>query len=150
MEIASTEELAVYVPSKAMRDVARLDHLIEKQMETSPMNVAGEDPIDTSDSKESTLEEDPEPADDLCSVILDERGKDQPCPVRTATDSVMDPQAEAVASAPSLDAAALPTEEALSEPTLPSSDLTKTPETQDLSAEDAVVLLHEEEMTNFS
>ena len=61
----------------------------------------------------------------------------------------MDPQAEAVASTPIPDAATLPTEEALDEPTLPSSSLTKTPETQDLGAEDAVILLHEEEMINF-
>ena len=61
----------------------------------------------------------------------------------------MDTQAEAVASAPSPDAAALPTEEALSESTPPSSSPTKAPETQDLSVEDAVVLLHEEEMTDF-
>ena len=93
-------------------------------------------------------EEDPEPADDLRDVILDKRGEDQPCPVGTAANSVMDPQAEAVTSAPSPDAATLPTEEALGEPTLPSSDLTETPETQDLGAEDAVVL-REEEMTDF-
>ena len=148
-EIASTEELAVYVPSEATRGVARLDHITEKLMETSPVNVTGGDPIDTSDSEESALEEDPELVDDLCNIILDERGKDQPCPVGTAADSVMDPQAELVTSAPSPDAATLPTEEALSKPTLPSSDPTKTPETQDLGAEDAVVLLHKEEMTNF-
>ena len=41
----------------------------------------------------------------------------------------MDQQAEAVASAPSPDAATLPTEEALGEPTLPSSNPTKTLET---------------------
>ena len=167
------------------------------------MNVAGEGPIDTSDSEESMLEEDSEPADDLHNVILDERDEDQPCPVGTAADSVMDPQVEAVASAPSPDAAALPmkedpelvddlrdiildergedqpcptgtaadsamdplveavastpspdaatlpTEEALGKPTLPSSALTETLETQDLSVEDVVVLLHEEEMTDF-
>ena len=95
------------------------------------------------------LEEDTEPADDLCNIILDERGEDQPCPVGTAADLVMDPQAEAVASAPSPDAAAFPTGEALGQPTLPSSNLTETPETQDLSTEDVVVLLHEEEMTDF-
>ena len=93
------------------------------------MNVAGGDPVNTLDSKESVLEEDPEPADDLRNVILDERGKDQPCPAGTAADSAMDPQAEAVASAPSPDAAALPTEEALGEPTLPSSNPTEAPET---------------------
>ena len=108
-EIASTEELAVYVPSKATRGITRLDHLTEKRMETFPMNVAGGDPIDTSDSDESTLEEDPEPADDLHNIILDERGEDQPCPVETAANSVMDPWAEAVASTPSPDAATLPT-----------------------------------------
>ena len=118
-------------------------------METSPTNVAGEDPIDTLDSEESMLEKDPELADDLRNVILDEKGKDQPCPVGTAAEPVMNPQAEAVASAQSPDAAALPTEEALGKPTLPSSNLTETPETQDLGTEDAVVLLCEEEMTDF-
>ena len=54
------------------------------------MNVTDENPIDTSDSEESMLEEDPEPADDLCDIILDERGKDQPVPAGTAADSVMD------------------------------------------------------------
>ena len=186
-----------------MRGVARLDHLAEKQMETSPTNVAGDGPIDTLDNKESALEEDPEPADDLHNVILDKKGEDQPCPAGTAADSVMDPQAkvgtstpnldaaalpteedpkqvddlhdvildkrgedqpcpvgtvanltmdpqvEAVASTPSLDAGALPTDEALGKPTLPSSALTETPETQDLGAEDVVVLLHKEEMTDF-
>ena len=117
-------------------------------METSPVNVAGEGPILTSDNEESALEEDPEPADDHHNFILDERGKDQPCPAGTTVDSVMDPQAEAVTSTPSPDAAALPTEEALGEPTLPSSNPTETPETQDLSAEDAIVL-REEEMTDF-
>ena len=112
------------------------------------MNIAGMDSIDTSDSEESALEEDPEQADDLCNVILDERGEDQPCPVGTAAKSVVDTQVEAVTSAPSPDAATLPTEEALSEPTLPSSNPTKTPETQDLGAEDVVVLLCKEEMTN--
>ena len=112
------------------------------------MNVTGKDPINTSDSEESTLEEDPELVDDLRNVILDERGEDQPCPVGTAADLVMDPQAEVVASVPSPDTAALPTEEALSERTLPSSNLSETPEIQDLDTEDTVVLLHEE-MTNF-
>ena len=203
VEIASAEELSVYIPSEAVRGVARLGHLAEKRMETSPANVAGVDPIDTSDSKESMLEEDPEPVGDLCDVILDERGEDQPCPVRRAANSVMDPQAEAVTSAPSPDAATLPieedpeqvddlcniildkrgedqscpvgtaaksvvdtqaeavastpspdaamlpTEEALGKPTLPSSSLTEAPETQDLSVEDTVVLLCEEEMTDF-
>ena len=180
VEIASAEELVAYIPSEATRGVARLDHLAEKRMETSPMNVTGKDPIDTSDSEESTLEEDPEPADDLCNMILDERGEDQPCPVGTAADSVMDPQvedpepaddlrdiildkrgedqpcpagtaaglvmdpqAEVVASAPSLDTATLPTEEALGKPTVLSSNLTETLETQDLGTEDAVVLLCE-------
>ena len=113
------------------------------------MNVADEDPIDTSDSEESMLEEDPELADNLHNVTLLERGEDQPCPAGTAADSVMDPQAEVVASTQSPDASTLPTEEALSEPTLPSSDPTKTPETQDLGVEDAVVLLCKEEMTDF-
>ena len=202
-EIASTEELSVYIPSEAARGIARLDRLAEKQMETSPTNVACADPIDTLDSEESMLEEDPEPVGDLHNVILDKKGKDQPCPVRRAADSLMDPLVEAVAgppsldaaalpieegpeqvddlcnvildergegqpfpvrraansimdtqvevviNAPSLDAATLPTEEALSEPTPPSSGLTKTPETQDLGTEDAVVLPHEEEMTDF-
>ena len=202
-EIASTEELSVYVPSEAARGIARLDCLAEKQMETSPANVTCVDPIDTSDSEESALEEDPELAgdlryvildkggedqpcpvrraadlvmdplaeavanapspdaaalhieegpeqvDDLCNVILEERGEDQPCPVRRAADSVMDTQVEAVANAPSPDTAVLPTEEALGEPTPPTSGPTETPETQDLGAEDAVVLLHEEEMTDF-
>ena len=197
------EELSVYVPSEAARGIARLDCLTEKRMETSPMNVTCADPINTSDSKESMLEEDPELVGDLCDVILDERGEDQPCPVRRAADSVMDPPVEAVAGTPSLDvatlhieegpeqvddlrnvildetgedqpcpvrraadsvmdtqaeavanalspdAAALPTEEALGEPTPPTSGPTETPETQDLGAEDAVVLLCEEEMTNF-
>ena len=147
-EIAYAEELAVYVPSEAMRGVARLDCLAEKRMETSPMNVTGKDPINTSDSEESALEEDSEPVDDLHNIILDKTGEDQPCPVGTAADSVMDPQAEVVTSAPSPESAALPTEEALGEPTLPSSNLTKTPETQDLGTEDAVVL-REEEMTDF-
>ena len=148
-EIASTEELSVYVPSKAARGIARLDHLAEKQMETSPTNVAGMDPINTSDSEESTLEEDPELAGDLHDVILDERGEDQPCPVGTAAELVVDTQVEAVASTSSPDAAKLPTEEALGEPTPPSSSLSEALETQDLSVEDAVVLLHEEEMTDF-
>ena len=141
--------MVVYIPSEATRGIARLDHLTGKRMETSPPNVTGGVPIDTSDSKESTLEEDPQPVDDLCNIILDERGEDQPCPAGTAANSVMDPQAEAVTSAPSPDAAALPTEEALGEPTLPSSDLTETPETQDLGTEDVVVLLRKDEMTDF-
>ena len=149
MEIASAEELSVYVPSEAVRGVARLDHLTEKQMETSPANVACVDPIDTSDSEESTLKEDPELAGDLHNVILDERGEDQPCPVRRAANSVMDTQAEVVANTLSSDAAALPTEEALGKPTPPSSSLTEALETQDLGAEDIVVLLHKEEMTDF-
>ena len=95
------------------------------------------------------IEEDPEQADDLHNVILDERGEDQPCPVRRAADSVMDTEAEAVTNTPSPDTAMLPTEEALGEPTPPSSSPTEAPETQDLGAEDVVVLLHEEEMTNF-
>ena len=94
MEITSAEELAVYVPSEAMRGVARLDHLAEKRMETSPMKVTGKDPINTLDSEESALEEDPEPADDLHNINLDERGEDQPCTVGTAADLVMDPQTE--------------------------------------------------------
>ena len=180
VEIASAEELVVYIPSEATRGLARLDHLAEKRVETSPMNVTGKDPIDTLDSEESTLEEDsepaddlhniildkrgedqpcpagtaansvmdpqvedPEPADDLRNIILDKRGKDQPCPVGTAAGLVMDPQAEVVASSPSLDTATLPSEEALGEPTLPSSNLTETLETQDLGMEDAVVLLCE-------
>ena len=172
-------------------------------METSPANVACADPIDTLDSKESALEEDPqlagdlhniildergedqpcpvrraadsvmdppaevvagtpspdaaalhieegpEQADDLCNIILDERGEDQPCPVRKAADLVMDTQVEAVTNATSPDAAALPTEEALSEPISPTSGPAETPETQDLGVEDAVVLLHEEEITDF-
>ena len=169
------------------------------------MNVACADPINTSDSKESTLEEDTEPAGDLHDVILDERGKDQPCPIRRAADSVMDPPAEAVAGAPSPDTAtlhieqgpeqvddlcnivldkrgedqpclvgraadlvmdiwaeavtnalspeatALPMEGALGEPTPtpPTSGQAGTPKTQDLGAEDAVVLLRKEEMTDF-
>ena len=150
VEIASAEELVVYIPSEATRGIARLDCLTEKLMKTSPMNIACQDPIDTLDSKESMLVEDPEPADDLCNIILEERGEDQPCPAGTTADSVMDPQVEAVASTPSPDDAALLMEEALSEPTLPSSNLTETLETQDPSAEDTVVLLHKEEMTNFS
>ena len=172
-------------------------------METSSADVACADPIDTSDSEESTLEEDTEPAgdlrdvildergedqpclvrraadsvmdppaeavagtprpdaaalhieegpeqaDDLCNIILDERGEDQPCPVRRAADSVMDTQVEAVTNAPSPDAAVLPTEEALGEPTPPTSGPTETLETQDLGVEDVVVLLREEEMTDF-
>ena len=113
------------------------------------MNVAGKDPINTLDSEESMLEEDPKPADDLRNVILDERGEDQPYPAGTAASLVMDPQAEALTSAPSPDTAALPTEEALGEPTLLSSNPTETPETQDLGMEDTVVLLCEEEMTDF-
>ena len=77
------------------------------------MNITGEGPINTSDTEEYTLEEDPELADDLRNIILDKRGKDQPCPVGTAANSAMDPQAEVVASAPSLDAATLPTKEDL-------------------------------------
>ena len=132
-------------------------------METSSTNVVGLDPIDTSDSEESAMEEDPELADDLhnvvldereedpelvgdlCNIILDNRGKEQPCPVGTAADPVMDPQAEVVASAPSPDTAALPKEEVLGEP--PSSNPTET--TQDLGAQDAVILLCEEDMTDF-
>ena len=202
-EIASAEELSVYIPSKAVRGIARLDHLTEKRMETSPTNVICTDPINTLDSEESTLEEDTEPAgdphdiildergedqpcpvrraadsvmdppgeaiagtpspdaaalhieegpeqaDDLCNVILEERGKDQPCPVRRAADSVMDTQAEVVTNTPSLDTAMLPTEEALSEPTPPTSIPTETPETKDLDVEDAVVLFCEEEKTDF-
>ena len=75
------------------------------------MNVASEDPIDTSDSEESALEEDPEPAGDLHDAILDGRGEGQPCPERRATDSAMDTPAGMVANAPSPGAAALPTEE---------------------------------------
>ena len=202
-EIASAEELSVYVLSEAVRGVARLDHLAEERMENSPTNVTCTDPINTLDSEESVLEEDTEPAgdlrdvildergedqpcpvrraansvmdppaeavagtpspnaaalhieegpeqaDDLCNVILDERGEDQPCPVRRAADLVMDTQAEAVANALSPDAAVLPTEEALGKPTPPTSSPTETPETQDLGAEDVVVLLHKEEMTDF-
>ena len=95
------------------------------------------------------LEKGPELADDLCNIILDERGGDQPCPLRRAADSVMDTQAEVVTNTLSPDAAMLPTEEALGEPMPPTSIPTKTPETQDLSVEDAVVLLREEEMTDF-
>ena len=94
-------------------------------------------------------EEDPELADDRHNVILDKRGENQPCPVGTAADSAMDTPAEVVASTPSPDTAALPMEEALGKPTPPSSGPTEAPETQDLSAEDAVVLLREEEMTDF-
>ena len=193
----------MYVPSEAVRGIARLDRLAEKRMETSPANVACADPIDTLDREESALEEDteltgdphnvildkrgedqpcpvrraadsvmdppaeavagapspdaaalhteegPEQADDLRNIILDERGEDQPCPVRRAADLVMDTQAEAVTHTLSPDAAALPTEEALGEPTPPTTVLTETPETQDLDAEDAVVLLREEEMIDF-
>ena len=95
------------IPSKAVRGIARLDRPAEKQMETSSVNVARADPINTSDSEESMLEEDTEPVGDLCDVILDERGEDQPCPVRRAANSVMDPPVEAVAGAPSPEAAAL-------------------------------------------
>ena len=168
-------------------------------MEASPMNVACADSIDTSDSEESMLEEDSEPvgdlrdiildergedqpypvrravnsvmeavagapsldaaalhveegpekADDLHNVILNERGEDQPCPVRRAADSVMETQAEAVANTLSPEAAMLPMEGALGQPTPPTSSPTKVLETQDLGVEDAVVLLHEEEMTDF-
>ena len=111
VKIASAEELAVYIPSEAMRGIARLDRHAEKRMETSTTNVTGEGPINTLDSKESMLEEDPELVDDLHDVILDERGEDQPCPAGTAANSVMDPQVHVVASAPSPDTAALPTEE---------------------------------------
>ena len=98
--MASAEESLVYVLSEVVRGVTRLDCLAENQMEASPTNVACADPIDTSDSEESALEEDTELVGDLHNVILDERGEDQPCPVRRAADSVMDPPAEAVASAP--------------------------------------------------
>ena len=111
MEIASTEELSVYVPSEAVRGIDRLDRLTEKRMETSPVNVASEDPINILDSEESTLEKDPELAGDLRDIVLDERGKAQPCPERRAANSAMDTPAGAVASAPSLDTATLPTEE---------------------------------------
>ena len=204
-EIASAEELSVYIPSKAARGITRLDCLAENQMEASPTDVACADPIDTLDSKESTLQEDtelagdlhdiildkrgegqphpirgaadsvmdppaeavagipspdaaalhmeqdPEQADDLCNVILDKRGEGQPCPVRRATNSVIDTQAEAVTNAPSQEAATLPTEGALSKPTptLPTSGQTETLETQDLDVEDMVVLLCKEEMTVF-
>ena len=167
-------------------------------METSA-NVACMDPIDTLDSKESTLEEDTELVGDLRNIILDERGEDQPCPVRGAADLVVDPpakvpspdaatlhieegpeqvgdlhdvildkrgedppcpvrraadsamdtQAEAVTNALSPNAATLPMEEAFGEPIPPTSGLTEAPETWDPSAEDVVVLLHEEEMTVF-
>ena len=93
-------------------------------------------------------EEDPELVDDRCDIILYERGEDQPCPVRRAADSAIDPQAEAVTSTQSPDPAALPLEGALGEPTPPSSGLTKALETQDLCVEDVVVLLCEE-MTDF-
>ena len=205
MQIASAEELSVYVPSEAVRGITRLDCLAEERMETSSANDACADPIDTSDSEESMLEEDTEPVGDLHDVILDERGKDQPCPIRRAADSVMDPLVEAVAgapnpdaatlhieqgleqaddlcntildergedqpcpvrraadlvmdiraevvtNAPSLEAAALPTEGALGKPTPtpPTSSQTGTLKTQDLGAEDTVVLLCEEEMTDF-
>ena len=97
------------------------------------------------------MEQGPEQADGLRNVILDKRGEGQPCPVRRATDSVIDTWVEAVANAPSQEAAMLPTEGALSKPmpTLPTSSQTETPETQDLNAEDTVVLLHKEEMTVF-
>ena len=95
------------------------------------------------------IEEGPEQADDLHNIILDERGKDQPSPVRRAANLVMDTQVEAVTNAPSPDAAVLPMEEALGKPTSPTSSLTETLETQDLGAEDVVVLLCEEEMTDF-
>ena len=65
-EMASTEELLVYIPSEAVRAIARLDRLTEKRMETSPTNVTCANPIDTSDREESMLEEDPELAGDLC------------------------------------------------------------------------------------
>ena len=94
------------------------------------------------------IEEGPEQADNLRNIILGERGEDQPCPVRRAADLAMDTQVEAVTSAPSPDAAALPMEEALGEPTPPTSGPTEAPETQDLGVEDVVVLLHEE-MTDF-
>ena len=93
--------------------------------------------------------EDPERADDCHDIILDERGEDQPCPAGTAADSAMDTPAEVVANALSLDAAALPMEEALGEHMPPTSGPTKTLETQDLGVEDTVVLLHEKEMTDF-
>ena len=57
------------------------------------------------------LEEDTEPVGDLHDIILDERGKDQPCPVRGTADSVVDSPAEAVAGAPGPDTAALHIEE---------------------------------------
>ena len=91
----------------------------------------GVDPIDTSDSEESTLEEDPELADDLRNVILDDRGEEQPCPAGTAADPVMDPQVEVVASTPSLDAAQLPKEEALGQS--PSSDPTETTRKEEMT-----------------
>ena len=78
VEIASTEELSVYIPSEAVRGIARLDCLTEKRMETSPANVACMDPIDTSDSKEFALEEDPELAGDLHDIILDKRVRINP------------------------------------------------------------------------
>ena len=97
------------------------------------------------------IEQGPEQVDDLHNIILDERGKNQPCPVRRAADSVMDIQAEAVANALSPEAAMIPTEGALGEPTPtpPTSGQTRTPKIQDLGAEGTVVLLHEEEMTDF-
>ena len=76
------------------------------------------------------IEEGLEQVDDLCNIIQDERGEDQPSPVRRAADSVMDTQAEVVANAPSPNATMLPTEEALGKPTPPTSSPTKTPETQ--------------------
>ena len=97
----------MYVPSEAVRGVTRLDHLAESQMEASPVNVACADPIDTLESEESALEENTEPVGDLHDIILDKRDEDQPCLVRRVANSVMDPPAEAVASAPSPDAAAL-------------------------------------------
>ena len=106
-EIASTEELSVYIISEAVRSVTRLDRLTENRMEASLAEVACTDPIDTLDSEESALEEDTELVGDLRDIILDERGEGQPCPVRGAADSVMYPPAEAVAGIPSPDAAAL-------------------------------------------
>ena len=80
------------------------------------------------------IEQGSEQADDLHNVILDERGEDQPSPVRRAADSVMDTRAEAVVNALSLESAMLPMEGALDKPTPSTSSPTETLETQDLGA----------------
>ena len=132
-------------------------------MKASPTNITGANPINTLDSEESTLEEDPEPVDDLCNIILDEReedpepvddlhnvilddrGEEQPCPAETAADPVMDPQAEAVTSTQAqMLLYSLKRRHSVSLP-----PLIQLRQPRGLGAQNVIILLREEEMTDF-